>query len=49
MYFGLASRPMFAVRDCVTLESFLRFTPTLLVTRDAIYERHLNNVEIQVE
>ena len=27
VYFGLTSRPIFAVRDCVTLESFLRFTP----------------------
>ena len=27
VYFGLASRSLFAVRDCVTLESFLRFTP----------------------
>ena len=40
VYFGLAFRSIFAVRDCVTLESFLRFTP-LLVTRDAIYERPL--------
>ena len=28
VYFGLASRPIFAVRDCVTLERFLRFTPS---------------------
>ena len=28
VYFGLASRPSFAVCDCVTLESFLRFTPS---------------------
>ena len=27
VYFGLASRPIFAVRDCVTLESCLRFPP----------------------
>ena len=26
--FGLASRSIFAVRDCVTLESFLRFSPS---------------------
>ena len=42
VYFGLASRSIFDVRDCVTLESFLRFTPPLpLVTHDAIYERPL--------
>ena len=40
VYFGLASRPIFDVRDCVTLESFLRFTPPPpLVTRDAICVR----------
>ena len=38
VYFGLASRPIFAVRDCVTLVSFLRLTHPL-VTRGAIYER----------
>ena len=27
VYFGLASRSIFAVRDCVMLDSFLRFTP----------------------
>ena len=48
MYFGLASHPIFAVRDCVTLESCLRFPPpsshpTPVATRDAIYERPLTN------
>ena len=43
VYFGLASRSVFAVRDCVILESFLRFTPShILVTREAIYERPLS-------
>ena len=41
VYFGLASRAIFAVRDCVTFEVFLRFPPSPLVTRDAIYGRPL--------
>ena len=36
-----ASRPIFAVCDCATLESCLRFTP--LVTGDAIHERSLTS------